>query len=369
LYLELSMRLPLSKIIGSSVFALLAIGASAATAEPTTYSLRTPGGPVLVTKPVSLETCQDFNYARYGIRGVLRSLHTNLLSSCYGPDLANLAIVKTQSGKDLQYAATDPTAAVKLGSLSSSLKLLPLSNASIDGWLPGASQVSAAQAIRYSIDGTAADRVAFSDTEIGASAPERRLTVRNVAQVPVGFSAGSFGVSAPYSVSTNTCEERLLGANETCMVVIAFKPTAVAVYAGPQYTLKLNLLGGLAQGLPLSGVSVPVGRGLHIESAPATLSEVGDYHHIFAVVKPVLKNTSSQPIDLMAIAAVGDGFEASAGDCDAQLAPGATCTFQVEWDSYVSGPSASVSVAASIGRFQFTFKLPDTPPVAGLARK
>jgi hypothetical protein len=222
-----------------------------------TWSMATPGQPVIVLAPVDATTCRAFNYVKFGLDGIFKSLHSGNLEQCVGTDVGNLMIVTAQSATDLKFAAADPAAVVSIGPVVDSANPSAGStDSSIDGWLvaPGANpSVPAVPVVKFMDEYfNPLTQVSFVAAEIGVPAYSQTIKVQNAGSDPLTLASNT--VDAPFSIVSSTCDNAALAAGDVCSITLTFTPPGAAFYFGSQYGLHIQAQGVPASTLPLTGI-------------------------------------------------------------------------------------------------------------------
>lgn len=215
---------------------------AAAYAATGTWSLSSPGQPVIVMKPVSLATCQAFNKSNLGVSGVLQQAHSTKLKQCIGTDVNNLMIIQPKAASDLIYVSTDPSAVVQIGNVLTT-PVPPISDISNNGWLNTQSSP-----LTYTL-GYSTSTLNFGAIEIGATSAPQAVTITNTGTGTLTIAGVE--ASPPFATGSSDCASLAPGA--TCFVQVTFSPLAAQEYAGASYSLAVASPTGPMATLPLTG--------------------------------------------------------------------------------------------------------------------
>jgi hypothetical protein len=232
---------------------------ASAFAATTTWTLSSPGQPVIVLKPVSLATCKAYNQANVGVSGVLQQAHSTKLKQCVGTDVNNLMIIQPKAAADLIYVSTDPAAVVQIGAVLNT-PIPTLADTTPNGWLD---LVGGPVLSYFGTDGvTPLASLTFGDTETGATSAAATVLVKNTGASAFNFAAQSATIGAPFQILDNTCSGAL-AAGTSCVVSVTFSPALAQAYSGPAYALQLASTNSGTRTFAVSGtgIAAPVGGG------------------------------------------------------------------------------------------------------------
>ncbi len=209
--------------------------------------------------------------------------------------------------------------------------------------------------------------LAFGQQRVGTTSASQGVTVTNDGEVDLTIS--SVSAPAPFSAAPTGCG--VVPANGgTCTVDVAFAPVSRGTFTGT-LTLASDAINAPST-VALGGQGIAPVVSLSPASVTFASQRVGD-----ASSSPVtVSNAGDAPLDITSISAQGAAFSQT-NTCPAAVAPGASCTVQVQFapSSYGSKTGAvtiqhdaaggSSTVALSGGAVDFTLALyPSTYPVA-----
>jgi type II secretory pathway pseudopilin PulG len=256
---------------------------ASAFAASTTWTLSSPGQPVIVLKPVSLATCKAYNQANVGVSGVLQQAHSTKLKQCVGTDVNNLMIIQPKAAADLIYVSTDPAAVVQIGAVLNT-PIPTLADTTPNGWLD---LVGGPVLSYFGTDGvTPLASLTFGDTETGATSAAATVLVKNTGASAFNFAAQSATIGAPFQILDNTCSGAL-AAGTSCVVSVTFSPAAAQAYSGPAYALQLASTNSGTRTFAVSGT------GISTLSAADCLVAPGSSNIVFNGSDPYFKPSGS----------------------------------------------------------------------------
>jgi hypothetical protein len=213
---------------------------ASAFAASTTWTLSSPGQPVIVLKPVSLATCKAYNQANVGMSGVLQQAHSTKLKQCVGTNVNNLMIIQPKAAADLIYVSTDPAAVVQIGAVLNT-PVPTLADTTTNGWL----DLVGGPVLSYS-----QTSLTFPTTEPGQSAAAQVVTIQNTGSNSVTFAANAAVIGAPFTAVDTTCNGAVLAPGNTCYISVGFTPSVAGDFSGGSYALQIqgvsNTLGTVA---------------------------------------------------------------------------------------------------------------------------
>lgn len=228
-------------------------------ASSSSWSLVSPGQPVIVLSPVTFATCKAYNFAQFGMAGILRAAHIAQPNQCVGSDLNNLMIVQAKSGADLTFVAGDPAAVVQIGPVvATPLPVAGSVDSSNDGRLsaPGADNQppETAPLSAAFVDEDSGDTLngyTFVNAKVGTHRVGH-ISLTNYGTEP--STLGTVSTTAPFSVTENDCAGATLAPMDTCYLTLDFQPTAIQGYTGE---LAIEVVGSYTVRFPLEGMGNP----------------------------------------------------------------------------------------------------------------
>jgi hypothetical protein len=187
----------------------------------------------------------------------------------------------------------------------------------------------------------------FPEVVVGMQSEAQMFTIRNTGSGETGQLTVTTS-SVEFQVVSNTCEAMVLKANETCTVSVVFKPTAAGAKVA---TLTVSGGAGQTRAAGLSGNAVAA-AGLAI-SPGAFAFPVTAVTQTSSDVTFTITNAGGAPTGALSARLEGAAaaqFDLAGNNCNAQLAPGTSCTVVVRFKPTLEGNhSASLVVSGLPG--------------------
>jgi type II secretory pathway pseudopilin PulG len=243
---------------------------ASAFAATTTWTLSSPGQPVIVLKPVSLATCKAYNQANVGMSGVLQQAHSTKLKQCVGTDVNNLMIIQPKAAADLIYVSTDPAAVVQIGAVLNT-PIPTLADTTPNGWLD-LTGGPVAPLVTYKVNGVATTSVNLGSNLVGQwLSSAYTVEVVNTSPSAISFSVDGALVGLPFIVVGDTCAGQTVASGGSCALSFDFGPELGLQYTGSSYAVTMT---GNNTALPSLGLE---GTGISFDStASAPAFQPGD---------------------------------------------------------------------------------------------
>jgi type II secretory pathway pseudopilin PulG len=333
---------------------------ASAFAASTTWTLSSPGQPVIVLKPVSLATCKAYNQANVGMSGVLQQAHSTKLKQCVGTDVNNLMIIQPKAAADLIYVSTDPAAVVQIGAVLNT-PIPTLADTTTNGWLDlgAVTPPTASSAVLSSTS------FAFGSISAGEGAIPQMLTVTNGGTAPTTLAATAAIVPAPFVVTGTTCNGTTLAPNASCTVDVSFSPSVEGSYSGASYVMSIVGASGTLGTVSLNGTATAsvlqwLDDNTLVDMSQLVLDQFALMDNTYVTYFD-FKNLGASPIVITSVSGIGPVIVEEEMDCPLPitLSTGSTCWATVRWNPSkgvdYSGVPASVVLHTQSGT---TFTLP-----------
>ena len=177
--------------------------------------------------------------------------------------------------------------------------------------------------------------VAFGGVRPGNSASPKTVTLTNDGNTTIHVSSATLTGSGAFSVAANTCSGAALAPGGACTLQVGFAPPSLG-----SFTATLSLSDDASnspQTVALSGSGVQPAVSLSASSLAFGNQVVGSKSANKAIV---LTNSGTDTLNIGA-ATAGLPFAIAADGCsNTALAPGASCTIQVDYAPAATGPSS-----------------------------
>jgi type II secretory pathway pseudopilin PulG len=341
------------------------LSSALADSAASTWSLVTPGAPVIVLKPVSSGICSSFNLKMFGSERILQAPHEDQTNSCYGTDVASLTILMGKSAQDITYAAGTPSGSTLIGPvLNTPTPAANSTDTSINGWFnPSSTGVVTpppplANGLFY---------VTWGNGNLGSTpvntAVYGEMELHNVDSTPITVQASTSGQG--FSVSYNDCVDVAPG--DYCYVSVRFAPKAQTSHTGTllvetgdtSHSISLTGVGSAPElqtqdsvGTPYSSLTLPAGF-VGISTLPTWV---------------YVKNTGISNVYIGSAAVTGD-FIVLNDQCDGRiLALGESCQIEINAQHTALGVSlGELLVGSSRGELVTTLTATTNAAPSGLA--
>lgn len=177
--------------------------------------------------------------------------------------------------------------------------------------------------------------VAFGGVRPGNSASPRTVTLTNDGNTTIHVSTATVTGSGAFSIAANTCSGAVLGPGSACTLQVGFAPASLGAFSA---TLSFNDdATNSPQAVSLNGSGVQPAVSLSVSSLAFGNQVVGTKSANQAIV---LTNSGTDTLSISA-AAAGSPFAIAADGCShTALAPGASCTIQVDYSPTATGSSS-----------------------------
>jgi len=184
--------------------------------------------------------------------------------------------------------------------------------------------------------------VSFGQVEVGTTSAPLQVEAGNSSGAAIAVTA--LTITAPFSISSNSCGTTSLAANTDCQLMVQFSPTATGPATGT-----LTLTDGVGtQTVALSGTGAAPPTdvlGMSSLTFPGTITGL-----LSAPLTVSLTNNGDLPLTAIAISASG-AFQTS-NTCGTQLIGHASCTISVVFAPTLVGPATGTLTVYDLIRTQ-----------------
>lgn len=175
----------------------------------------------------------------------------------------------------------------------------------------------------------------FTDQVVGSTSASQPITVTNTGSASLVFPPNAVTFSGPnagdFALGSNTCSGATIAAGASCTVQVTFSPSAVETESASLNFADNGSTSPQVAGLTGSGVAAPV-----VTLTPATITFPPQSVRTESGAQAVtLRNTGTGQLNITAIPPIPDFIFGTT--CGSTVAPGASCTFNVQFDPLTSG--------------------------------